>query len=83
MKEEDEKKKLKIKAKYTLSDGVSFVKAMVPDTAFNKLAKAPQNFNIIRVDNFQKVFVQDQILLMLKDPLTVVYDHIDVKLGNP
>jgi len=32
---------------------------MVPDTAFNKLAKAPQNFNIIRVDNFQKVFVQD------------------------
>jgi hypothetical protein len=27
--------------------------------------------------------VQDQILLMLKDPISIVYDHIDVKLGNP
>ena len=43
LKEEDEKKKLKIKAKYTLSDGVSFVKAMVPDTAFNKLVSIFEN----------------------------------------
>ena len=50
--EKDENRKLKIKANYTLSDGVSFIKAMVPDTAFYKLAKAPQNFNVIRIENF-------------------------------
>ena len=83
LKEEDQSKKLKIKAKYTLSDGVSFVTAMVSDIVYAKLDKAPKNFDVIKVDSFQKVFVQEKILLMLKDPVSIVHDKLDAKLGAP
>jgi len=62
---------------------VSFVTAMVSDIVYAKLAKIPKNFDVIKVDSFQKVMVQDKILLMLKDPIDIVHDHFDAKLGAP
>lgn len=56
---------------------------MVSDIVYAKLDKAPKNFDVIKVDSFQKVFVQDKILLMLKDPVSIVHDHFDAKLGAP
>lgn len=80
---QENKAKLQIKAQYTLSDGVSSIKAMVSEPEFNKLSNVPHNFNVIKVENFQKVMVKDQMILMLKAPLTIVHDHLEDKLGEP
>lgn len=66
----EKKKKLQIKAKYTISDGISQVKALVPDTHYNKFVslsfiyllysaqtKEPKNFDVIKIENFQKTIV--------------------------
>ena len=55
----EQKAKLTIKAQFTLSDGIASIKAMVSEPEFNKLEKIPQNFNVIRVENFTKVMVKD------------------------
>lgn len=56
---------------------------MVAEANFIKLDKVPQNFNVIRVEAFQKVMVKDQIILMLKDPIEILYDHLVDQLGEP
>ena len=66
-----------------MSDGISSIKAMVSEPEYNKLDKVPQNFNVIKVEHFQKVMVKDQMILMLKAPLQIVHDHLEDKLGEP
>lgn len=56
---------------------------MVTEPEYNKLEKIPQNFNVIKVENFQKVMVKEQMILMLKAPLQIVHEHLDDKLGEP
>jgi hypothetical protein len=38
---------------------------------------------VIRIENFQKTIVQSQFLLILKDPITILYDNLEDKIGNP
>jgi len=40
----DKKKKMQIKAKYTISDGVASVKALVPESHYKKLVSCPLIF---------------------------------------
>ena len=35
------------------------------------------------IENFQKTIINDQTLLMLKDPIHVLYDNISEKIGDP
>lgn len=48
---------MQIKAKYTISDGVASVKALVPESHYKKLTSEPKNFDIVRLENFQKTVV--------------------------
>ena len=44
---------------------------------------APKLHDVIMIENFQKTIINDQTLLMLKDPIHVLYDNISEKIGEP
>ena len=48
-----------IQAKYTLSDGITSIKALVPDTAYTKLAKSPKLYDVIKIRKFQINAIKD------------------------
>lgn len=73
----------KFKAKYTLSDGLVSIIAIVVEQAFNRFAKAPQLFDVIRINNLQIVEVKGKRIMMLKDPIQIVAVNLSAKLGSP
>lgn len=77
------KKKLNIKAKIGLSDGIAQIMVLVPEPVFNKMKQTPKQFDIIKVDNLSKQNVSETLLCMIKSPLIVLDDKVDKLLGNP
>ena len=57
----DQKKKtLQVKARYTISDGITSMKAIVSQQVFNKMSQKPQLYDIVQLDSFQRLFVKSQ-----------------------
>ena len=43
----------------------------------------PKTFDVIRVKNLTRVMVQNQLVLMLKEPVDVVCSALDEAIGTP
>lgn len=70
------KKKLNIKAKYGLSDGIAQISVLIPEPVFNKMKTEPKQFDVIRVDNLSKQTVPGRLLCMIKSPMEVVVTSV-------
>jgi hypothetical protein len=43
----------------------------------------PKQFDVIRVQNLSRVTVQNQMLLMLKEPIDIVFSDVQGEIGAP
>jgi hypothetical protein len=86
-------KKPQFKFRYVLSDGVSSVKALVSEKVIRSMVSKkkranlqdnpPSKYDVIAVQNMQRVTVQGQLLVMLKEPLRVVCSDLTSEIGCP
>jgi len=56
---------------------------MIPEGSFLKLTKAPKLYDVVQITSFQRLQVNGQDLLMLKDPIHIIHDHLTTNIGNP
>lgn len=75
-KEEKKDSRLNIKKRYTLSDGLNSIKAVLPMQTAQKLDREPGLWNVIRVKNLISCNVKSTNLLVLKHPLDVTHDYL-------
>ena len=76
--------------RYTLSDGVASVKAIVSETVHSKMPEKPKRFDVIRVSSLKKIEIKNknadqepQWLINLTAPAEVLMTNLTATLGTP
>lgn len=73
----------KIKAKFILSDGHAFTRALVMAKTYDRMNLVPRALDLLKISSLNKMVVSDQMLLILKDPLEVLDCAIGDRIGDP
>ena len=70
---------------YSLSDGVSFVKAILSEAVFNKMTQHPKKYDVIRLTSIKKVLVPraNQWIINIMAPFEIVVGNLTQNLGQP
>lgn len=82
----EKEKKNAIKQRLVLSDGVSSCIVMIDSKRYNKMAETgdlPQLNDIVQITRCTVNEVNNRKLLILNEPLSIIYNGLKDKLGSP
>ena len=75
-----------VKYRYTLSDGVASVKAIVTENVFSKMLAKPKRLDVIRVTSCKKIELKQneaQWIININAPVELLFGDIKQVLGAP
>jgi len=76
-------KKSNFRIKVKLSDGVSFITALMSEPTFNKMASFAEQWDIVRVNKFSRLNVKGQNILLLRDVVQILHKGLTGRIGDP